>query len=59
MPQTSVALPLDDYRRQVTWLLVQATECKPSTAGVCAALNLRRRARNLQTLITKYGRQLA
>jgi hypothetical protein len=47
-------LPLDDYRRQVAWLLVQAHECKPDRAGVSAALKLRHRADILQTIITMY-----
>ena len=57
MVQTSISQSLNEYRRQVAWLLVQADECESSTAGVCAAVNFRRRARNLQTLITRYDGQ--
>jgi len=48
-------LPLNEYRLQVARLLVQADKCKIDKAGIGAALKLRRRARNLQAIITKHG----
>lgn len=54
MAPTTAALPLDDYRRQVARLLIQAKECRPDEAGVSAALKLRHRADLLQTIITMY-----
>jgi hypothetical protein len=55
MAPTTVALPLDDYRRQVVRLLSQAKQCGPDEAGISAALKLRHRADILQTVITMYG----
>jgi len=51
----AIDLPLDEYRRQVARLLVWASECEPDKAGTAAATKLRRRASNLQTIITQYG----
>jgi hypothetical protein len=51
----TIALPLDEYRRQVARLLVWASECGADEAGIAAATKLRRRAANLQTIITQYG----
>jgi hypothetical protein len=53
-PINLAALPFNDYRRQVTWLLIQAKECKPGKIGTRTALKLRHRADILQTLITRY-----
>jgi hypothetical protein len=57
MAPTPASLPLNEYRRQVARLLLQAKECKPSKVGICAALKFRDRARNLQTIITRYESQ--
>jgi hypothetical protein len=54
MAQTEIVAYLDEYRRQVEWLLAQAGECDASVAGAGAAVNFRRRTRNLQAVITRY-----
>jgi len=54
MAQTEIVAYLDEYRRQVDWLLAQAGECDASVAAAGAAMNFRRRARNLQAIITRY-----
>ena len=59
MAHTSIVPALNEYRRQVAWLLVQAGECDASAAGICAAVSFRRRARNLQAVITRYESQQA
>ena len=59
MAQTSIVSFLKEHRRQVAWLLVQAAECEASTVGICAAVNFRRRARNLQAVVTRYESQQA
>jgi hypothetical protein len=56
MAPTPASLPLNEYRRQVARLLLQAKECKTNKAGICAAFKLRDRARKLQTIITRYER---
>jgi hypothetical protein len=54
MAQTEIVAYLDEYRRQVEWLLVQAGGCDASVAGAIAAMNFHRRARNLQAVIARY-----
>jgi len=39
MAQTIAALPLNEYRRQVAWLLDRAKECKPSKAQTTRELS--------------------
>lgn len=54
MAQTEIVAYLDEYRRQVDWLLLQAAECDASVAGGKAAMSFRRRARNLRIVIETY-----